>query len=106
MAIELIDTVRPKNNQPFPIVLSEDIKGGLQYADSYDVMLSIAQGRRSAGMMCYVRNDQFYSLHEDLNTLIPMGKMRTVEVESLDELNKVMKNLRKVDSVYEVNRKK
>ena len=30
----------------------------------------------------------------------------TVEVESLDELNKVMKNLRKVDSVYEVNRKK
>jgi len=30
----------------------------------------------------------------------------TVEVESLDELNKVIKNLRKVDSVYEVNRKK
>ena len=29
-----------------------------------------------------------------------------VEVESLDELNKVIKNLRKVDSVYEVNRKK
>ena len=29
----------------------------------------------------------------------------TVEVESLDELNKVIKNLRKVDSVYEVNRK-
>lgn len=30
----------------------------------------------------------------------------TVEVESLDELNKVIKNLRKVDSVYEVDRKK
>ena len=30
----------------------------------------------------------------------------TVEVESLDELNKVIKNLRKVDSVYEVSRKK
>lgn len=88
MAIELIDTVRPKNNQPFPIVLSEDIKGGLQYADSYDVMLSIAQGRRSAGMMCYVRNDQFYSLDEDLTTWLPMGKMRTVEVESLDEVDR------------------
>ena len=30
----------------------------------------------------------------------------TVEVENLDELNKVLKTLRKVDSVYEVNRKK
>lgn len=30
----------------------------------------------------------------------------TIEVENLDELNKVLKTLRKVDSVYEVNRKK
>jgi len=30
----------------------------------------------------------------------------TIEVENLDELNKVLKALRKVDSVYEVNRKK
>ncbi len=30
----------------------------------------------------------------------------TVEVENLDELNKVIKNLKKVDSVYEVDRKK
>ena len=30
----------------------------------------------------------------------------TVEVENLEELNKILKNLRKVDSVYEVKRKK
>ena len=30
----------------------------------------------------------------------------TLEVDSLDELNKVIKNIRKVDSVYEVKRKK
>ena len=30
----------------------------------------------------------------------------TIEVENVDELNKVLKALRKVDSVYEVNRKK
>ena len=30
----------------------------------------------------------------------------TVDVQSLEELNKVIKNIRKVDSVYEVNRKK
>ena len=30
----------------------------------------------------------------------------TVEVENIDELNKVLKALRKVDSVYEVKRRK
>ena len=30
----------------------------------------------------------------------------TVEVENIEELNKVLKTLRKVDSVYEVKRKK
>lgn len=30
----------------------------------------------------------------------------TIEVESLEELNKIIRSLRKVDSVYEVNRKK
>ena len=30
----------------------------------------------------------------------------TLQVESLDELNKVIRTLRKIDSVYEVNRKK
>ena len=30
----------------------------------------------------------------------------TVEVENLDSLNQVLKAVRKVDSVYEVNRKK
>lgn len=30
----------------------------------------------------------------------------TIEVENLEELNKILKNLRKIDSVYEVNRKK
>ena len=30
----------------------------------------------------------------------------TVEVENIEQLNKVIKAIRKVDSVYEVNRKK
>lgn len=30
----------------------------------------------------------------------------TVEVENIDELNKILKQIRKVDSVYEVKRKK
>ena len=30
----------------------------------------------------------------------------TIEIENTDKLNNVLKNLRKVDSVYEVKRKK
>jgi len=30
----------------------------------------------------------------------------TIEVQSLEELNKILKTLRKIDSVYEVKRKK
>ena len=30
----------------------------------------------------------------------------TVEVENLDDLNNILKSLRKIDNVYEVNRKK
>ena len=30
----------------------------------------------------------------------------TIEVENIEQLNKVIKAIRKVDSVYEVNRKK
>ena len=39
---------------------------------------------------------------------IPVEKIVevTVEVENIEQLNKVIKAIRKVDSVYEVNRKK
>lgn len=87
MAIELIDTVRPKNNQPFPIVLSEDVKGGLQYAENYDVMLSIPMSRRSIGMLCYVNYDQFYRLEEDLETWYPIGKLTNEEYYSIEEVS-------------------
>ena len=30
----------------------------------------------------------------------------TIEVENIEELNKILKTLRKIDSVYEVKRKK
>ena len=35
-----------------------------------------------------------------------MGHIKAIEVENLNVLNTVVKALRKVDSVYEVNRKK
>lgn len=75
MAIELIDTVRPKNEQPFPIVLSNDVKGGIHYAEDYRIMEAIPKKRRQAGMLCYVKSDQFYKLEDDLTTWTPLGNL-------------------------------
>ena len=66
MAIELIDTVRPKNNQPFPIVLSNDIQGGIHYVEDLGMLDLIPEKRSLSGMLCYVKNDQFYQLEDEL----------------------------------------
>lgn len=65
MAIYLIDTVRPKNAQPFPIALSNDIYGGLHYASSIQERNAIADERRVPGMLCYVLGDTYYRLADN-----------------------------------------
>lgn len=60
MAIELIATVTPKNNQTYPIVLSNDIKGGLHSVSSIAERDSISTQRLQNGMLCYVENDKMY----------------------------------------------
>ena len=68
MAIELISTVKPKNNGQFPIAESNDIKGGYYSVESIEVRDSIPDGRRMPGMLCYVWGDKIYKLGDDLRT--------------------------------------
>ena len=68
MAIELISTVKPKNNGQFPIVEANDIKGGYYSVESIEVRDSIPDGRRMPGMLCYVWRDKIYKLGDDLRT--------------------------------------
>lgn len=60
MAIELISTVIPKNNQTYPIALANDIKGGLHSVSSIEERDNIPQQRLQNGMLCYVNNDKMY----------------------------------------------
>lgn len=55
MAIELIDTIKPKNNQGFPIAISNDIKGGIHHVDTLSERDTISEDRLSEGMLCYVK---------------------------------------------------
>ena len=68
MAIELISTVKPKNNGQFPIVEANDIKGGYYSVESIEVRDSIPDGRRMPGMLCYVWRDKIYKLGDDVRT--------------------------------------
>ena len=52
MAIWLIDTLKQKNNGKFPLIDSNDVKGGFYQADSITERNSIPTERRKEGMFC------------------------------------------------------
>ena len=95
MAIELIDTITPKNGQDFAIALSNEIKGGIHQKDSFDEMLAIPSERRQPGMICYVKADQFYKLEDDLITWTGLGSLdsRTKEYDTLEDLNGIVPSI-------------
>lgn len=57
MAIEIIDTLSQKNNGIFPLVDSNDVKGGYYQVININERDSIPNVRRKVGMLCYVEND-------------------------------------------------
>lgn len=60
--IEIISTLKQKNNLDFPIVDSNDIKGGLYLVNTVSEKNSIPTSRRKEGMVCWVKDDGFYQL--------------------------------------------
>ena len=62
MAIEIIDTLGQKNNGEFPLVDSNDIKGGFYQVDTVNERDLIPSIRRKEGMLCAVKNDKVYQL--------------------------------------------
>lgn len=57
MAIEIIDTLSQKNSGIFPLVDSNDVKGGYYQVDNIEERDGIPNIRRKIGMLCYVEND-------------------------------------------------
>ena len=62
MAIEIIDTLGQKNKGEFPLVDSNDVKGGYYQVDTIEERNSIPSVRRKEGMLCYVKKDKIYQL--------------------------------------------
>lgn len=62
MAIEIIDQLKQKNNGVFPLIDTNDVKGGYHQVNSIDERNNIPEGKRKEGMLCCVKNDKTYKL--------------------------------------------
>ena len=81
MAIELIDTVTPANNQPYPIVNSDDVKGGYHSVNSISERDAIPKQRRQSNMLCYVDGVGMFRLESDLSTWVSADNTAVFEME-------------------------
>lgn len=69
MSIELISTIKPKNNGAFAIADNFDIKGGIKVVANEAELSTITAARREYGMLVFSNADgYFYQLQSDLTT--------------------------------------
>lgn len=66
MAIELISEIIQKNSGQFPLLDSNNLRGGLYSVETEAERDSIPTGRKKPGMLCYVRSlDKYFKLSDD-----------------------------------------
>ena len=71
MAIEIIDEIRQKNSGRFPVVDTNNVKGGYYQVDTIEERDQIPEERRRLGMLCFCKvgegglEDQLYQLKEN-----------------------------------------
>ena len=62
MGVEIIDQLTQKNNGKFPIVDSNNVKGGYYQVNTLEERNNIPMERRKEGMLCWVKNFSTYIL--------------------------------------------
>lgn len=101
MAVQVADTMKAKNNLDFPVVESQDIKGGVHCVATIaerDALLETS--KIEAGMLVYVATveeegatvGKTYQLNNDLLTFSPFGGEIT-ETQMTDILTYVSDNM-------------
>ena len=60
MAVEIISELVQKNNGKFPLVDSNNIRGGFYSVDTLQERNNIPSERLKVGMLCYVKEDNKY----------------------------------------------
>ena len=66
MAIELISELTQKNNQKFPLLDANKIRGGIYQTTKLTEMNNIPDNCRKIGMLCYVKQvDKYFKLNTE-----------------------------------------
>ena len=92
MAIELVSTIKQKNNGQFPIAEANDIKGGYYSVASIEERDNIPLVRRTAGMLCYVLGDKIYKLIQN-EYIVPFRvKYKKIKGGNFYENQKIFKS--------------
>lgn len=66
MAVELISEIVQKNGGAFPLLDSNNLRGGFYSVDNISERDNIPEQRRKTGMLCYVKEDEkYYKLNND-----------------------------------------
>lgn len=74
MGIELISEIVQKNNQKFPLVDSNNIRGGIYSVNTINERDNIPLERRKNGMLCYVsEEEEYYKLNNNTWETLTLG---------------------------------
>ena len=68
MGVELISEIVQKNNGTFPLVDSNNLRGGIYTVKTIEERDNIPDERRKSGMLCYVSDESEYYKLENNNT--------------------------------------
>lgn len=97
MAVQVADTMKAKNNLDFPIVESQDIKGGLHCVTSIAERDKLLQSeKKQAGMLVYVAGSDgtkgvTYQMSDDMMSFhVFAGDLTSEQLQSI--LDYVQKN--------------
>ena len=109
MAVELISEIKQKNNQPFALVDSNNIRGGCYSVETIEERDNIPKDRRKIGMLCYVKNeDSYYTLSTNEwqeakfgGDGIPMLDQETID--SLRNENKLPEKYIEIPNITDLN---
>lgn len=92
MAVQVADTLKPKNGLDFPVVESEDIKGGLHcVADTGERDALLTSEKCIAGMLVYVagsdgQKGKTYQVKDDLSGFDEFaGELSSTQLENILE---------------------
>lgn len=98
MPVRVADTIKQINDVNFPVVESNDIKGGLYHVNTSAEMNALPEVRLIEGMLCYVINEDTYYKRKDNAWIIFTigggggGPDSLITPEEVDSLKNIFNN--------------